>query len=140
MLKIFLSGVLPLLALAGVWWSVICLYRGARMLLRRLGQWWCGLHAETTLRRHGAAGEVLYVPVFSYHDAQGNELNILGKRAFATEAEALQQRRPLVYAAERPDAAVAHNALTFLAKPLLILLWAVVLLALAHYILLYMPD
>lgn len=140
MMKVFLSAALPLLALACVWWSVVCLYRGARMLFRRIGQWWCGLHAETALHRHGVSGEDLFVPVFSYHDAHGDEVNILGSKACTTEAQALQQTRPLVYADERPDAAVALNAFTFLIRPILILLWAVVLLALAHYILLYMPD
>lgn len=140
MYKVFLSGVLPLAALACLWFSLMFLFRGARGLLRRGRAYLQGLHASSALPRQDSQGNWRYVPLFVYTTSRGEEVDILGKRHFATADEALQARRPLVYANERPDAAVARSAALFLAVPLGYLLLAVLLAGAAHVLMLLMPD
>lgn len=140
MYKIFLGGVMPLAALACLWFSVLYLFRGVRGLLRRGRACLQGLHASSALPRHDAQGNLHYLPLFVYTSSRGEEVDILGREFFATADEALRARRPLVYADERPDAAVARSAASFLAVPLVHLLLAVLLAGATHVLLLYMPD
>ena len=139
MYKVFLSCVLPLAALACLWFSVIFLFRGVRGLLRRGRAWLQGLHASSALPRQDPRGNWRYVPLFVYTTFRGEEVDILGKECFTTAEEALRARRPLVYANERPDAAVARSAACFLAVPVGYLFLAVLLAGAAHVLLLFMP-
>ena len=140
MFKMFFSAVLPLASLACLWFAVLFVYRGLRGLLLRGGALVSGLHASSTLCRHGENGSTRYVPVFTYTTAHGDEVDILGAVDFRTEAEAMQARRPLVYSHERPDAAVARNAVAFMAVPFVYLLAAVVLACVSHWLLGCMPE
>ena len=136
MYKLFLSGVMPLAALVCLWFAVVCLYRGLSMLVRRIRLHLTGLHASSALRR----GEGRYVPIFTYVGSRGEELDIMGREEYATEQEALQASRPLVFDAERPDAGMARNAFTYFARPVVLLVLVAVLAEAAHLLLLYTPD
>ena len=138
--KVFWSSVLPLAALACVWFAVLFAYRGLRLLILRAGALRGGLHASSALPRTHADGSTRYVPVFSYTTHCGEEVDILGTEDFSTAEDAMRARRALVYEAERPDAAMAHNLFTFIARPLLLLAFSVLLVVASHYLLLYMPD
>lgn len=138
--KVFWSSVLPLAALACVWFAVLFAYRGLRLLILRIGILRGGLHAGSALPRTHADGGTRYVPVFSYTTRCGEEVDILGSEEFFTAADAMKARRALVYEAERPDAAMAHNVLTFMARPLVLLAFSASLVVISHYLLLYMPD
>ena len=138
--KVFWSAVLPLAALACVWFAVLFAYRGLRLLILRSGALRGGLHASSALPRTHADGSTRYVPVFSYTTHCGEEVDILGTEDFSTAADAMRARRALVYEAERPDAAMALNVFTFMARPLLLLVFSVLLVVASHYLLLYMPD
>ena len=138
--KVFWSAVLPLAALACVWFAVLFAYRGLRLLILRAGALRGGLHASSALPRTHADGSTRYVPVFSYTTHCGEEVDILGTEDFSTAEDAMRARRALVYEAERPDAAMAHNLFTFIARPLLLLAFSVLLVVASHYLLLYMPD
>lgn len=140
MLKIFMSGVLPLLALACLWFALMFLAGGLRMLLTRWRNLRYGLHAGGVVQRHHAQNGTSYIPVFPYTNSQGEEVDIMGSEAFPTEQEALQATRPLVYADERPDAAMARNAVCYICRPIFLLLVSGVLFAATHYLLLIMPD
>lgn len=140
MFKMFFSAVLPLASLACLWFAVLFVYRGVRGLLLRGSAMLSGLHASSALCRHGENGSTRYVPVFTYTTSQGDEVDILGTDDFGTEAEAMQARRPLVYANERPDAAVARNAVFFIVVPCFYLLASVVLACVSHWLLGCMPD
>ena len=131
MFKMFFSAVLPLASLACLWFAVLFVYRGLRGLLLRGGALVSGLHASSTLCRHGENGSTRYVPVFTYTTAHGDEVDILGAVDFRTEAEAMQARRPLVY---------SRNAVVFMAVPFVYLLAAVVLACVSHWLLGCMPD
>ena len=136
MSKVFLSGVMPMAALACLWFAVVFLYRGLSMLVRRIRLHLTGLHASSVLRR----GENRFVPVFTYTGSMGEELDIMGCEEYASEQEALQARRPLVFESERPDAAMARNAFTYFGRPVVQLVLVAVLAGAAHYLLLYTPD
>lgn len=138
--KVFWTSVLPLAALACVWFAVLFFYRGLRLLLLRVRFMRGGLHASGVLPRPHAESGTCYVPVFSYTTHSGDEVDILGCEEYPTEEAAMQARRPLVYAGERPDAAMAVNAASYLARPVLMIAASVVLVEAAHYLLLYMPD
>ena len=138
--KVFWSAVLPLAALACVWFAILFAYRGLRLLILRAGALRGGLHASSALPRTHADGSTRYVPVFSYTTHCGEEVDILGTEDFSTAEDAMRARRALVYEAERPDAAMAHNLFTFIARPLLLLAFSVLLVVASHYLLLYMPD
>lgn len=138
--KVFWGSVLPLAALACVWFAVLFLYRGLRLLLSRVKSLRGGLHASSVLPRHHAEGSTGYVPVFSYTTHSGEEVDIVGAEEYPTETEAMQAHRPLVYAGERADAAMAANKWSYLARPVLMLAFSIVLVVAAHYLLLYMPD
>ena len=138
--KVFWSAVLPLAALACVWFAVLFAYRGLRLLILRSGALRGGLHASSALPRTQADGSTRYVPVFSYTTHCGEEVDILGTEDFSTAEDAMRARRALVYEAERPDAAMALNVFTFIARPLLLLAFSVMLVVASHYLLLYMPD
>ena len=138
--KVFWSAVLPLAALACVWFAVLFASRGLRLLILRAGALRGGLHASSALPRTQADGSNRYVPVFSYTTHCGEEVDILGTEDFSTAEDAMRARRALVYEAERPDAAMAHNLFTFIARPLLLLVFSVLLVVASHYLLLYMPD
>lgn len=136
MMKIFLSCMLPLLALACMWFALVFLVGGLRMLRLRIRTLVSGLHAGSALRR----SLVDYVPVFTYTDSRGDEVDIMGDECYPSEQAALQAKRPLVYAAERPDAPMARNAWCYIARPVMMLLAAVLLCAVSHYLLLIMAD
>ena len=136
MYKVFLSGVMPLAALACLWFAVVFLYRGLSMLVRRIRLHLTGLHASSVLRR----GENRFVPVFTYTGSRGEELDIMGDEEYATEQEALQARRPLVFESERPDSGMARNVFTYFGRPVVLLVLVAVLAGAAHYLLLYTPD
>lgn len=138
--KVFWSAVLPLAALACVWFAVLFAYRGLRMLILRASALRGGLHASSALPRTHADGATRYVPVFSYTTHCGEEVDILGTEDFFTAEDAMRARRALVYEAERPDAAMAYNVFTFIARPLLLLAFSALLVVASHYLLLYMPD
>lgn len=140
MFNLFFSTMLPLAALFCVWFAVLYLIRGARSLVLRVRMLREGLHACSVIVSHNGQGEERFVPVFSYMTERGDEVDILGNSEFASREEAMMARRPLVYADERPDSAVAKSAFFFVGKPALFILLAVVLTVLAHYLLLYMPD
>ncbi len=140
MYKVFFNAVLPLASLACLWFSVLYIFRGVRGILRRGRAWRNGLHASGVLLRHDERGDARYVPVFTYTTAHGDEVDILGKDDFSTADEAMQAHRPLVYADERPDAAVARSAIVFLFRPLGYMLVALLLAVLAHVLLVCMPD
>lgn len=136
MFKLFFAFTLPLVALACLWYSVVFFFRGVRGGIRRGRAVLQGLHACGSLQRYNDKGEIRFVPVFSYTTARGDEVDILGKVDFATEAEALCARRPLVYEDERPDAAMARSAADFVATPLIHMAAAVILAALSQGIVL----
>lgn len=138
--KVFWSSVLPVVALACVWFAVLFACRGLRMLILRIRILRGGLHAGSALPRTHAGGGIRYVPVFFYTTRSGEEVDILGSEEFLTAADAMQARRALVYEAERPDAAMARNVVTFIARPLLLLVFSVAAVVASHYLLLYMPD
>lgn len=140
MSKVFWGSVLPLAALACVWFAVLFFYRGLRMLVSRARLLRGGLHASSVLPRHHAEGITRYVPVFSYTTQSGEEVDIVGAEEYPSETAAMQAHRPLVYAAERADAAMAANKWSYLTRPVLMLAFSVVLVEAAHYLLLYMPD
>jgi hypothetical protein len=140
MLKIFLSGVLPLLALACLWFALMFLIGGLRMLRNRWRSLRNGLHAGGVVQRHHRQSGTSYIPVFTYTDSKGDEVDIMGAESFASEEEALQAKRPLVYAAERPDAPMACNAVSYICRPIFLLLVSGALFAATHYLLLIMPD
>lgn len=135
MYKVFLTGVMPIASLACFCGALLCMYRGGSQLVRRICLLCGGLHASGAVKR--GAG---YVPVFRYISKDGDEVDILGCCKYATEQEALQARRPLVFASERVDSAVARNAACYIARPLVLLLSAGVLAVLSHYLLVFMPD
>ena len=140
MMKIFLSGVLPLLALACLWFALMFLVGGLRMLFNRWKNLCSGLHASGVVRRHHTQMGTSYIPVFTYTDSKGEEVDIMGSEAFTSEHEALQASRPLVYATERPDTAMARNAVSYICRPVFLLLVSGALFAATHYLLLIMPD
>ena len=131
---------MPLASLVSLWFSVIFLYRGLRMLFHRIIQWSQGLHASGVLCRQHSQGRCSYVPVFSYTCSQEQEVDILGAEEFESEAAALQARRGLVFESERPDAPMARNRFTYFSHPLLLLVLAVVLSAVAYILLIYSPS
>ena len=136
MYEVFLSGVMPPAAVVCLWVAVVFLYRGLSMMVRRIRLHLTGLHASSVLCR----GENRFVPVFTYTGNRGEELDIMGREEYATEQEALQSCRPLVFESERPDAAMARNAFTYFARPVVLLMLALVLAGAAHLLLLYTPD
>jgi len=140
MFNLFFSTMLPLAALLCVWFAVLYLIRGARSLVLRIRMLREGLHACSVMVSYNGDGEARFVPVFSYTTSRGDEVDILGDSEFASREEAMLARRPLVYADERPDSAMAKSAFFFVGEPALFILLAVVLTVLAHYLLLYMPD
>ena len=140
MMKIFLSGVLPLLALACLWFALMFLIGGLRMLRNRWRSLRNGLHAGGVVQRHHTQSGTSYIPVFTYTDSKGDEVDIMGDECYPSEQAALQAKRPLVYAAERPDAPMARNAWCYIARPVMMLLAAVLLCAVSHYLLLIMAD
>lgn len=140
MLKIFLNCTVPVLALACLWFGLVFLVGGLRMLQHRLRCLIRGLHAGSAVRRHCGQSGMCYIPVFSYTDSKGEEMDIMGEMGYATEQEALKARRPLVYDAERPDAAMANSAVSYIARPLFFLLASGFLIAATHYLLLVMAD
>ena len=127
---------MPLAALVCLWFAMVFLYRGLSMLVRRILLHLNGLHASSALRR----GENRFVPIFTYIGSRGEELDIMGDEEYATEQDALQARRPLVYDAERPDSGMARNAFTYFARPVALLVLVAVLAEVAHLLLLYTPD
>ncbi len=133
--KVFMSGVLPLAALCCLWFAVLFFCRGGRMLLSRGRAMVEGLHACSAVYRHG-----VYIPLFNYTSAKGDEVDILGDTEYPTEQEAMQARRPLVYESERPDAAVARNSVSYILRPVMLLLCSLLLLVVCHYLLVLMPD
>ena len=139
-LKLFLEFTMPLASLVCLWFSVIFLYRGLRMLVRRICQWSQGLHASGVLCRQHDQGRCSYVPVFSYTCSQEQEVDILGSEEYESEAAALQARRGLVYESERPDAPMARNQFTYFTLPLFLLVQAVALSAVAYVLLIYSPS
>lgn len=80
------------------------------------------------------------MPVFTYTTSEGEEVDIPGNHEYTTGEEALQARRPLVYEHERPDAAMASNAMAYIMRPILLFLTAAVLAAASCYLLQVMPD
>lgn len=135
MYRVFFSAVLPLVALACLLVAVVWFCRGLGLLVRRCRWLYTGLHASDVLQRAGG-----YVPVFSYTCCEGREVDILGETEFPTREAALQARRALVFAAERPDAHVGRNVTCYIGYPLVLLTGAVVLMAICHYLLVLMPD
>lgn len=140
MFKLFFSTMLPLVALACVWFAVLYLYRGVRCLVLRVRLLRAGLHACGVIVSRNLHGDERFVPVFSYTTQRGDEVDILGDVEFSSREEAMKARRPLVYADERPDSSVGRSAVCYVGEPSLFILLAVVLIVLAHYILLHMPD
>ena len=140
MLKIFLNCMLPLLALGCLWFALVCFVGGVRMLQHRLRLLVGGLHAGSVVHRHHREYGTLYIPVFTYTDCRGEEVDIMGDKLYATEQAALQARRPLVYAMERPDAPMARSSVSYIARPIFLLLASGFLCAATHYLLVIMPD
>ena len=140
MLKIFLNCMVPLVALACLWFALVLLVGGLRMLQHRFSCLVRGLHAGSVVRRHCGRAGMRFFPVFTYTDSKGEEIDILGSESFATELGALRARRPLVYATERPDAPMARSAVSYIARPLFMLLGSGFLFAATHYLLVIMPD
>lgn len=140
MYNVFFSAVMPLVSLGCFGLALFCVFRGLSQLVWRCRNLAVELHASSTVCRHTASGSCRYVPVFSYVDTRGDEVDIMGAEEYATQEEALQARRPLVYESERPDAPMALNPLTYVCRPLLFLLAAAGLLVACHFLLQYMPD
>lgn len=120
--------------------SIVCFVKGLTQLVARYRLLKSGLHASSTLCRHQIAGEDTYLPVYSYTGENGEQFDLLDETAYKTEQEALGAHRPLVYADERPDAAVSRGPLFLFIRPVCTLILSGVFAWGMYYAICSLPD